>query len=260
MRSETLFRLFLWAMSFALTATGAEPATRRVQLRFVSLSQPILGAGIAGADGKATPLVIPDLSLSPPVSHATGRLRLISTQPTAAAPKKPDVPADPEDLQQPVPGFRRAKTAETSLIRAGNREIGATDLPAGDHQRFIILVHPGKGSGLTAIPDRLGFFPPGSDRYVNLTPSTVIIDVPSGRLTLPPNGSIVLRPGVTNLRQYHLKLLTKSGAEEEPFFAAFTAQDDERRNLRILIPGGVDGTRVEMKTISDGLVAEDNYR
>lgn len=260
MRSETLFRLSLWAMSFALTATGAEPAMRRVQLRFVSLSQPILGAGIAGADGKATPLVIPDLSLSPPVSHATGRLRLISTQPTAAAPKKPDVPADPEDLQQPVPGFRRAKTAETSPVRAGNREIGATDLPAGDHQRFIILVHPGKGSGLTAIPDRLGFFPPGSDRYVNLTGVPVIVDLPAGRQTLPPNGSTVLRPGATHLHQYQLRLLTKTGGEEKPFFSAFTAQDDGRRNLRLLMPDPADPSSLLMKTISDAQADEDNYR
>ncbi len=70
----------------------------------------------------------------------------------------------------------------------------------------------------------------------------------------------MLRPGATNLRQYHLQLLTKSGMEETPFFAAFAAQDDARRNLRIFIPGGADGTGIEMKTISDGLAAEDNYR
>jgi len=167
--------------------------------------------------------------------------------------------ADP--LPTPPRGFRRSKVDEVPLkVKAGSRELGAIDLPDGDHQRFIIIVHPGKGSGLTAIPDRIGFFPPGSDRYVNLTAATVIIDVPSGRVTLPPNGSIVLRPGVTNLRQYHLKLLTKSGVEEEPFFAAFTAQDDERRNLRILTPENADGTGILMKTISDGMVAEDNYR
>ena len=153
------------------------------------------------------------------------------------------------------------KTREApSKVKAGKQELGAIELPSGDHQRFIVIVHPGKGSGLTAIPDRLGFFPPGSDRYVNLTTTTVIVDVPSGRRTVPPNGSIVLRPGATNLHQYHLKLLTKSGMEENPVFAAFTAQDDSRRNLRVFIPGGADGTDIEMKTISDGLAAEDNYR
>ena len=260
MRSKTT--LVLVAVAFlGHYMQGAEHATQSVQLRFVSLNQPIEGAGIADADGKATPLVIPSSSLGRPIPHASRRVRLVSTPPNDPGQQKPSVTTGADSPPVLPRGFRSSKENEGHRkVKAGNRELGMIDLPSGDHQRFIIIVHPGKGNGLTAIPDRIGFFPPGSDRYVNLTPSTVIIDVPSGRLTLPPYGSIVLRPGVTNLRQYHLKLLTKSGAEEEPFFAAFTAQDDERRNLRILIPGGVDGTRVEMKTISDGLVAEDNYR
>jgi hypothetical protein len=260
MSSKTFAWLSLLVSSFALTATAADPSPRRVQLRFVSLSQPILGAGVAGADGKATPLVIPAHSLSHPVSHTSGRLRLVSTQPAVAAPKNTDATVNPEDVQQAVPGFRRAKTSETTLVKAGNREIGSIDLPDGDHQRFIILVHPGRGSGLTPIPDRLGFFPPGSDRYVNLTSVSVIIDIPAGRQTLAPNGSVVLRPGATHLRQYHLRLLMKTSDEEKPFFSAFTAHDDGRRNLRIFIPGGPQGEGIILKSISDGLAAEDNYR
>ena len=259
MRSKTAFALAS-AFLIVLSLRAAEPAPP-VQLRFVSMTQDILGAGIADDEGKATPLVITAGSLGRPLSHASRRLRLVSTSPSE--PEKPKVETLTKTEATPVlpRGFRKEKTNEAPVkVKAGKQELGAIDLPAGDHRRFIIIVHPGKGSGLTAIPDRLGFFPPGSDRYVNLTTATVIVDVPSGRRTLPPSGSIVLRPGATNLRQYHLQLLTKSGMEETPFFAAFAAQDDARRNLRIFIPGGADGTGIEMKTISDGLAAEDNYR
>ena len=260
MRSKTALAL-LCTLAASLTTNGAEPVAQRVQLRFVSLSQTITGAGLAAADGKATPVFIPSDSLSSPVSHPHGRLRLVSTQAVAAAPKKAGEPIRPEDIPPETPGFRKKKTSEpTGKVTAGNRELGAIDLPAGDHQRFIIIVHPGKGSGLTAIPDRLGSFPPSSDRYVNLTAASVIIDIPAGRQTLPPNGSIVLRPGAANRHQYHLKLLTKSGNEEHLFFSAFTTHDDGRRNLRILLSGRGEGYGIELKTISDGLAAEDNYR
>jgi len=260
MRSKTAFSL-LFTLAASLTTSGAEPVAQRVQLRFISLSQTITGAGLAAADGKATPVFIPSDSLSSPVSHPHGRLRLVSTQAVADAPKKTDEPIRPEDIPPETPGFRKKKPTEpTGKITAGNRELGAIDLPAGDHQRFIIIVHPGKGSGLTAIPDRLGFFPPGSDRYVNLTASPVIIDIPAGRQTLPPNGSIVLRPGTAHLRQYQLRLLTKTDGEEKLLFSAFTAQDDGRRNLRIFIPGDPQGEGIILKSISDGLAAEDNYR
>lgn len=259
MRSKTVLVL-ISALLIAQSLRAAEPAPP-VQLRFVSLSRDILGAGIADDDGKATPLVISAGTLSRPLSHASRRLRLVSTAPSEPEKPKVEAAANPEATPILPRGFRKEKTNEPPVkVKAGRQELGAIDLPAGDHRRFIIIVHPGKGSGLTAIPDRLGFFPPGSDRYVNLTTTTVIVDVPSGRRTVPPNGSIVLRPGATNLQQYHLKLLTKSGMEENPFFAAFTAQDDSRRNLRVFIPGGPDGTDIEMKTISDGLAAEDNYR
>jgi len=260
MRSKTAISL-LFGFAAYLTSSAAEPVAQRVQLRFVSLGQTITGAGLAEADGKATPVIITADSLSRAVSHPHGRLRLVSTQTAATVPKKNGEPIRPEDIPPETPGFRKKRTAEpTGKVKAGNRELGAIDLPAGDHQRFIIIVHPGKGNGLTAIPDRLGFFPPGSDRYVNLTAYPVIIDIPAGRQTLPPNGSIVLRPGANNLHQYQLKLLTKSGDTESLFFSAFTAQDDTRRNLRIVLPGGSDAGGIRLKTISDGLAAEDNYR
>lgn len=260
MRSKTALSL-VFALAASLTTQGAEPATPRVQLRFVSLGQTITGAGIAGSEGKATPVVILADSLSRPVSHPYGRLRLVSTQTVVAAPKNPDEPIRPEDIPPATRGFRKKKTDEpTGNIKAGGQELGAIDLPAGDHQRFIIIVHPGKGNGLTAIPDRLGFFPPGSDRYVNLTALPVIIDIPAGRQTLAPGGSIVLRPGAAHLRQYQLRLLAKTAGEEKLFFSAFTAQDDGRRNLRIFIPSGAQADGLELKSVSDGLAAEDNYR
>jgi hypothetical protein len=260
MRSKATFP-FIFALASCLTLSGAEPIAPRVQLRFVSLSQTITGAGLATADGKATPVFITADSLSSPVSHPHGRLRLVSTLAAASPVKKTGEPVRREDIPPETPGFRKKKPGEpTGKVKTGNRELGAIDLPAGDHQRFIIIVHPGKGSGLTAIPDRLGFFPPGSDRYVNLSASPVIIDLPAGRQTLPPNGSIVLRPGAANRHQYQLKLLTKSGNEEHLFFSAFTPHDNGLRNLRILLPGGSEGDGIELKTISDGLAAEDNYR
>ena len=260
MTSKKVFSLLI-ALAASLTTQGAEQVAQRVQLRFVSLGQAITGAGLAAADGKATPVFIPTDSLSSPVTHPHGRLRLVSTQAVAAAPKKTVEPIRPEDIPPVTPGFRKKKTSEpTGKVIAGNRELGAIDLPAGDHQRFIIIVHPGKGSGLTAIPDRLGSFPPGSDRYVNLTAYPVIIDIPAGRQTLPPNGSVALRPGAANRHQYQLKLLTKSGNEEHLFFSAFTAHDDGLRNLRIILIGRSDADGIQLKTISDGLAAEDNYR
>jgi hypothetical protein len=259
MRSKIVGLLLLAALG-GVTVQGAEPAPQRVQLRFVSLHEPIIGAGLAETAGQATPLIIPSDSLSPAVTHSTGRLRLVSTQ-VAPQPTKAAGPIRPEDIPPQTPGFRKKRIVETiSKVKAGTRELGWIDLPTGDQQRYIILVHPGKGSGLTAIPDRLGSFPPSSDRYVNLTAASVIIDIPAGRQTLPPNGSIVLRPGAAHSRQYQLRLLTKTDGEEKLLFSAFTAQDDGRRNLRIFIPGGPQGEGIILKSISDGLAAEDNYR
>ncbi|MEN9814160.1 MAG: hypothetical protein RLZZ412_142 [Verrucomicrobiota bacterium] len=259
MRSKTLQGLVLGTL-LGLSLHAAETALP-VQLRFVALSHDILGAGIAEAEGKATPLVISASSLSRPITHPSRRLRLVSTSPSEPEKPKVETVTNPEATPALPRGFRKEKTVESSgKVKAGKQELGSIDLPAGDHTRYIIIVHPGKGGGLSAIPDRLGSFPPGSDRYVNLTTIPVIVDVPSGRQTLPPSGSIVLRPGVTNLRQYHLSLLVKSDGQDKPFFSAFTAQDDGRRNLRILIPGGSDDRDIELKTISDGLAAEDNYR
>lgn len=260
MRSKSVLA-FLFVTLVGQSLQSAEPSISSVQLRFVSLSQDIHGAGIADAEGKATSLVIPAGSLSRSISHSSRRLRLVSTLPSEPTPAKAAAKTSQEATPPPPRGFRSVKPREApGKVMAGKQELGAVDLPSGDHQRFIIIVHPGKGSGLTAIPDRLGFFPPGSDRYLNLTSVSVIIDVPSGRRTLQPSGSIVLRPGATNLSQYQLNLFMKSADGDKPFFSAFTAQDDERRNLRILIPGGPDSTEVEMKTIADGLAAEDNYR
>jgi hypothetical protein len=259
MRSE-LVRLLLLSALTGVTAQGVETLPQRVQLRFVSLIEPIIGAGIADNDGQATPLFIPSDSLTPPVTQLTGRLRLVSTQ---AEPKqtKATAASRPNDISPQARGVRKKPVVETiSKVKAGTRELGWIDLLSGDHQRYIILVHPGKGSGLTAIPDRLGSFPPGSDRYVNLTTASVIIDIPAGRQTLAPNSSIVLRPGASHLRPYQLRLLTKTDGDEKLVFSAFTAQDDGRRNLRIFVPGGAQGDGIVLKSISDGLAAEDNYR
>ncbi len=260
MRSKVIHTSLLLMLGWA-PMESAEPASSRVQLRFISLSQTIDGAGIAAADGKATPIFISADSLSRPISHPPGRLRLVSTQSAVAPKKKPNEPIKPEDIPPETPGFRKKKLESASpKVKTGNRELGTVDLPTGDHQRFIIIVHPGKGNGLTAIPDRIGFFPPGSDRFVNLTAASLIIDVPSGRQILPANASNVLRPGVAHLRQYKLRILIKEDGEEKLLSSAFDVQNDDRRNLRIVMPGGVGGRSIEIKTISDGLVADDNYR
>jgi hypothetical protein len=260
MRSKAFTSFLLLATLVGLTAQGAEPAPRSIQLRFVALGEPIIGAGIAESDGLATPLVITSDSLSAPVTHRTGRLRLVSTQITPKR-TKAATPIRAEDAAPQSPGLRKDRGVETiRKVKAGDREIGWSELPSGEHQRYIILVHPGKGSGLTCIPDRLGSFPPGSDRYINLTALPAIIDIPSGRKTLAPNGSIVLRPGPAHLHQYQLRVSAKSGGEEKLFFSAFTAQDDGRRNLVIFLPGGAQKDGIEVKSVSDGLAAEDNYR
>lgn len=260
MRSKAV-RLILWLWTACLTAVAAEPAPKLVQLRFVSMEQSLRGIGLAGADGKATPLVITADALSRPVRHPLGPVRLVSLPQPAPARKKAEEPLRPEDTPPEVPGFRKKKSPATpERVKAGDHELGMITLPAGDHQRFIILVHPGKARGMTAIPDRLGSFPPGSDRYVNLAGQPVIIDIPAGRQFLPADGSIVLRPGAAHLRPYQLRLLTKTANEEKLVFSAFTAQDDERRNLRILLAGGPEGDGIVLKSISDGLAAEDNYR
>jgi len=260
MKSKSIVTLTL-AVITGVISTAAETTTQTVQLRFVSLGKPVVGAGVAGTDERATPVFIPADSLSQPVKHLTGRLRLIETQADAGALKKLDEPLKPENIPPSTPGFRKKKPDDSSAkVKAGNRELGWIDLPSGYNQRFIIIVHPGKGSGLTAIQDQLGTFPPGSDRYINLTNTPVIIEVPAGRHSLPVNGSIVLRPGVNHLNQFQLKITTKIGGEEQAIFSAFTAQDNGRRNLRILIPGMKEGESIQLKSISDGLADEDNYR
>ena len=260
MKSDSFRALRLLAALAVLTVQGAEPAPQRVQLRFVSLQEPIIGVGVAATDGQAIPLIIPSDSLGPAITHLTGRLRLVSTQ-VASKPTKAAAPIRAEDIPPETPGFRKKRIAATiSKVKAGDRELGWIDLLSGDHQRYIILVHPGRGSGLTAIPDRLGSFPPGSDRYVNLTASPVIIDIPAGRQTLQPNGSVVLRPGAAHLNQYQLRLLTKTRGEEKLFFSAFTAQDEGQRHLRILVQAGGEGDGLQLKSVSDGLAALDNYR
>lgn len=260
MKSKSIVALTL-AVITGVISTAAETASQPVLLRFVSLGKPMIGAGVAGTDDRATPVFIPADSLSRPVKHLTGRLRLISTQADAGALKKLDEPLKPEDIPPSTPGFRKKKSDDSlAKAKAGTRELGWLDLPFGYNQRFIIIVHPGKGSGLTAIRDQLGTFPSGSDRYINLTNTPVIIEVPAGRHSLPVNGSIVLRPGVNHLNQFHLKITTKIGGEEQAIFSAFTAQDDGQRNLRILTPGMAEGDSIQLKSVSDGLADEENYR
>lgn len=256
MRSRLL--LTLLAGLITATAEGADPEGPRVQLRFVSLGQTITGVGIAGADGKASPIVIPADSLGRPESHSSRRLRLVSLPQATIPAKKPDEPSKPEDTPPSAPGFRKKRAEGTpAQVKAGSREIAAIDLPSLEHQRFIIIVHPGKGNGLTAIPDRLGFFPPGSERYLNFSPDPVVIELPSGRHKLPANASIVLRPGAANLRPYQVKISAVRQGEEKIVFSAYTSHDEARRNLRILLSEG-DG--IGLKSVSDGLAAEDNYR
>jgi hypothetical protein len=260
MKSKSVVALTLAAIT-AVISTAAETSTQSVQLRFFSLGKSIVEAGIAGTDDRATPVFIPADTLSRPVKHLTGRLRLISTQADTGARKKPDEPLKPEDIPPSITGFRKMKSDDSSAkVKAGNRELGWIDLPFGYNQRFIIIVHPGKGNGLTAIRDQIGTFPSGSDRYINLTNTTVIIEIPAGRHSLPVNGSIVLRPGVTHLSQFHLKITTKTDGEEQVIFSAFNAQDDGRRNLRILTPGITEGDSIQLKSISDRLADGDNYR
>lgn len=254
---------FIAALGLMASCLEAAPDEHRTRLRFVSLGQPILEAGILKADGSAVPVAIPSDALSREITHiGGGRLRLVSLDRPKSEPmtSKSDAPR-PEDIPPQTRGFRKQREMVSAVSGEHvGKELGAIELPPLPNQRMIVLVHPGVGPGLTAILDRVGSFPPGSDRYVNLCPVPVTIDVPSGRRTLPPKESVVLRPGVTQSRQYPLRLLTGLKPDETTFFSSIVIHEEDVRVLRVISIDPHDPLTPVLRSVTQRATTEDALR
>ena len=238
----------------ALTSSAAEPGAWQIHLRFVSLEQPLIDLGVGLGNGTALPVVIPSDNLSREISYLGNRhLQLVKVaalgpQPTVA----PGIVPDGVELPKVPRGARYPRPTHTGpRAQLGPQEVFGVDLPAIDQARYIILVHPSRGAGLTVINDPVGSFPLGSDRYLNLCPYPVLVDVPSGRQLIPANGTKAFRPGALHQKPYHLKLITGNLPDQNTQYTAFVLHQEDIRRLRILQPVDEADLGLTMKVVSE---------
>lgn len=144
-------------------ADAAEPPLVEAQIKFISMTRPLVGVGVAHGK-QATGLVIPTDMLSDPIVYrGPARLELIETNVKELPTKAPA--AGPEDkdsaASRPSRGVKaRSKTMEH--IPAGKPPLAWVDLPTNlGRLNLILLVTPGKDNGITVLNDPPGSFPPG---------------------------------------------------------------------------------------------------
>lgn len=234
-------------------ADAAEPPLVEAQIKFISMTRPLVGVGVAHGK-QATGLVIPTDMLSDPIVYrGPARLELIETNVKELPTKAPA--AGPEDkdsaASRPSRGVKaRSKTMEH--IPAGKPPLAWVDLPTNlGRLNLILLVTPGKDNGITVLNDPPGSFPPGSNRYLNLTPEQITVRAPSGAYLIAPGGEKILRPGAPNNDYYDLKLTTKSGDDEFMAFSSRVYHMEKVRKIYLILPVPGAKGRLMLRDIED---------
>jgi hypothetical protein len=239
-------KLLLASLILAGALQAADGPMVEARLKFVSTTRPLVGIGIAQGK-KAEGLVIPtDMFSEEIIYRGPARLELVELNTTSV--KQTATPDDDDDGKEAGPAKRPSRGVKAKAISyvstpAGKPPLAWIDLPiAAGRQNLILLVTPGRGNGITAIADVVGSFPPGSSRYINLCPFTVVVSTPSGRDAIPAKGTKVIRPGAKDNDYYDLQFFSRFSPEEKLVFSSRVYHLESVRKLFILSPvPGRDG-------------------
>jgi hypothetical protein len=245
-----------WLAAFLFLCCGAsaaEPPQVEARIKFISMTRPLVGLGVAHGK-QATGLVIPTDMLSDPIVYrGPARLELIETtvkeRPTKGPSASPEEKNDASD--RPSRGVK-ARTAALEHIPAGKPPLAWIDLPTNlGRLNLILLVTPGNKNGITMLNDPPGSFPPGSNRYLNLTSFQVIVKAPSGSYLIDPGAEKILRPGAPNNDYYDLTLSTKFADEEIMAFSSRVYHMEKVRKLYLIQPAPGAKGRLMVRDIED---------
>jgi len=241
-----------------LPASGQQAVEAR--LRFISADRPLMGVGLISSLTPVGLVITPDNFSQEIVYRGPARLALIPmtatvTKPVEKPPEEPtDKSADEATLEKgktlsPLPRRgMQAGGAKSTYQPTGGPPLAWLDLPTKQGVlHLIILVHPGKGNGMTPIIDRPGSFPPGSNRYLNLCPFPVTIKTPSGENMIPGGASTALRPGATDADYYELQVF---GRDRRLLFSSRVFHLESTRKLYLITPDGQDGG-IRLKPVID---------
>ena len=236
-----------------LPASGQEMVEAR--LRFISTDRPLTGLGLISSVKPLGLVITPDNFSQEITYRGPARLTLVPmtakvTEPVEEPSDKPDKDsADKEKRLSPLRGRSMQSGGSKITYQAtGGPPLAWLDLPTKQGiLRLIILVHPGKGNGMTPIVDRPGSFPPGSNRYLNLCPFPVTIKTPAGENTINGGASLALRPGATDADYYDLQVL---GQDRRLLFSSRVFHLESTRKLYLITPEGQDGG-IRLKPVVD---------
>lgn len=264
MRSESTCRhvcAVLLVLLGGLLPLGAQE-TVEARIRFISTDRPLLGVGLISALKPLGLVITPDNFSQEVVYRGPSRLVLVRMAANAARPaeksldepdeKSADAPDKPAKKKlSPLSGRGSPSSAASVVYQPiGGPPVAWLDLPAKQGiLHLIILVHPGKGTGMTPIVDRPGSFPPGSNRYLNLCSFPVTIKTPAGENTVPGGTSLALRPGATDADYYDLQVL---GRDRRLLFSSRVFHLESTRKLYLITPEGQDGG-IRLKPVVDRL-------
>lgn len=230
------------------------------RLRFISTDRPLMGVGVVSSLKPLGLVITPDDFSQEIVYRGPSRLALVPM--TSKVVKPAEKPKDgTSDKSTDKAGLENERKASPTPVRGkqspgskithqatGGPPVAWLDLPTKQGVlHLIILVHPGKGSGMTPIVDRPGSFPPGSNRYLNLCPFPVTIKTPSGENTIPGGTSMALRPGATDADYYDLQVI---GRDRRLLFSSRVFHLESTRKLYLITPEGKDGG-IRLKPVLD---------
>lgn len=248
MRSKSLLTIAGLLLSFCIGAQAQSEGFVEARLRFISMTQPLVGVGVVN-NRKAHGLVIPTDMFSEEVAYR-GPARLELVQMAAKRSDNQTIPkTETPAPKSPVPRQGvKGKQQTLTYSLTGGPPLAWIDLPQKQGQlHLIILVTPGKGNGMVMLSDKPGSFPPGSNRYLNLCPFPITVKAPSGDYVVPAGGSQILRPGALDKAYYDFQLLSR---EAEVLFSTRVYHLESTRKLYVLSQVGT-GQRVQLKAILD---------
>jgi hypothetical protein len=249
MRSKTILALLL--LSSGLAAED-KPRLVEARIKFVAAKQAIGGVGILQEKRLDVFMIPSDMLTETVVYRGPARLTLLQ----AAAVANPEAAKTKDDEKERIEkrsavGSKPA-TKTHEYVASDKPPLAWIDLPADQGPlHLILLVNPGQGTGITAIADNPGSFPPGSNRYFNLCPFPIRIKLPSGEQFLPEKGAKVMRPGAPNADYYDLVITSKVGDQEQLAFSGRIFHLEDRRKLYLISPGAGETGRIRLKVIED---------
>ncbi len=250
MRSNPLLTVVGLLLTFAVGAQAQSEGYVEARIRFISMTQPLVGVGVVN-NRKAQGIVIPTDMFAQEISYrGPARLELVkmtatrSDRPSGAKAEEP--PAGTKS-QTPPPGLK-TKLQTLTYTATGGPPLAWIDLPTKQGLlHLIILVTPGQGNGMVMMNDKPGSFPPGSNRYLNLCGFPLTVRAPSGDYVVPAGGSQILRPGALDKGYYDFQLISR---DAKVLFSTRTYHLESTRKLYILTQLGTS-ERVQLKAIVD---------